>query len=119
MRDYKRLDIWKRSYKFALDIYKVTSLFPKHEIYSLTNQIRRSSMSMPANIAEGCGRSTSADFARFLEISLSSGFETEHHLIFSYDLGYLSGKDYNLLLKEIDELKKMISSYMLSVRENN
>jgi four helix bundle protein len=73
-----------------LAVYKITAQFPKEELYGLTSQIRRASMSIPTNIAEGCGQNTDAQFARFLQIALGSASETEYQLLLSHDLGFLN-----------------------------
>jgi four helix bundle protein len=65
MQNYKELKVWEKAHLFTLRVYTVTKLFPKEEIYSLTNQIRRAASSIPANIAEGCGRNSNLDLARF------------------------------------------------------
>jgi four helix bundle protein len=66
MKDFRKLKVWEKSHQLTLEIYKITASFPKEEIYTLTSQIRRASISIPSNIAEGCGRGSDADFARFL-----------------------------------------------------
>ncbi|HRJ76165.1 MAG TPA: four helix bundle protein, partial [Anaerolineales bacterium] len=81
MKDFRQLKVWEKSHQLALAVYKVTKSFPKEELYGLTTQIRRASMSIPTNIAEGCGRNTDADFARFLQIAMGSASETEYQLI--------------------------------------
>ena len=81
MKDFRQLKVWEKSHQLALAIYKVTKEFPKEELYGLTSQIRRASMSIPTNIAEGCGRNTDADFARFLQMAMGSASETEYQLI--------------------------------------
>ena len=75
MRDFRNLQVWKKSHNLTLDVYKSTSQFPRTEIYGLTSQIRRACSSIPTNIAEGCGRKSPADFARFLQIALGSASE--------------------------------------------
>jgi len=88
-----------------LEIYKVTEGFPREELYGLTGQIRRACASIPANIAEGCGKDGDADFARFLQISRGSASELECHLLLAKDLGFLKQDEYHRLSKETDELK--------------
>jgi four helix bundle protein len=89
MKDFRQLKVWEKSHQLALAIYKATKEFPKEELYGLTSQIRRSSMSVPTNIAEGCGRNTDADFARFLQIAMGSASETGYQLILAHDLEFL------------------------------
>jgi four helix bundle protein len=73
MQDFKNLKVWQKSHELTLEIYKVTASFPKEELFGLTSQIRRASSSISANIAEGCGRQSDADFARFLQIAIRFG----------------------------------------------
>ncbi len=109
MQDFRRLKIWERSHQLAIQIYKATGTFPKTELYGLTSQIRRSSTSISANIAEGCGRGGRIEFARYLQISLGSAYETEYHLLLARDLGFLCEPDYEQLTSEVINLKRMIA----------
>jgi four helix bundle protein len=97
-------------------VYEVTKLFPKEEIYSLTNQLRRAASSIPANIAEGCGKNSQLDFANFLNIALGSSNEAEYYLILSKDLKYLRIEDFETLLKSINEIKAMLITLIAKVR---
>jgi four helix bundle protein len=119
MQDFKNLQIWERSHRLTLVIYKVTELFPKEEIYGLISQIRRSSSSIPTNIAEGCGRFGDAELARFLQIALGSTTETEYHLILAKDLGFLKELDFNKLSDELIELRRMLISFIQKLREKS
>ena len=89
MKDFRNLKVWEKSHQLALAVYKATSTFPRHELYGLTSQIRRACASIPANIAEGCGRSGDAELARFLQIAMGSASELEYHLLLARDLGFL------------------------------
>jgi four helix bundle protein len=89
MKDFRQLKVWDKSHQLALAVYKATKEFPKEELYGLTSQIRRASMSIPTHIAEGCGRNIVADFARFLQIAMGSASETEYQLILACDLEFL------------------------------
>ena len=80
-----------------MDVYKVTAKFPKNELYGLTSQIRRSCVSIPANIAEGCGRKGEAELSRFFQIAMGSASELEYHLLLTHDLELLSNSDFNCL----------------------
>ncbi len=75
MRDFKKLKVWQRSHQLALDVYKSTNDFPNSELYGLINQMRRSAVSIPSNIAEGCGKAGKAEFARYLRIAMGSASE--------------------------------------------
>ncbi|TVZ25843.1 four helix bundle protein [Gillisia sp. Hel_I_86] len=111
MRNFLNLEIWKRSHKLTLKIYKTTNSFPKEELFGLTSQMRRSSSSIPTNIAEGSGRSTNQQFAYFLQIASGSCSEIQYQLILSKDLSYISEELFNELHRETIEIRKMIFHY--------
>jgi four helix bundle protein len=112
MRDYKKLEIWRRSYRFTLEVYKVVDAFPQKEKYRISDQLCRASSSIPSNIAEGCGRNSRQELIRFLYISLGSSFEVENHILLAKDLKYIDNDLGDTLINEINELKKMIYSYI-------
>ena len=114
MKDFRQLKVWEKSHQLA--IYRKTKDFPKEELYGLTSQIRRSSMSIPTNIAEGCGRFTDADFARFLQIAMGSASETEYQLILARDLGFLPNDSYEILHTDVEEVKRMLASLLKTLR---
>jgi four helix bundle protein len=116
MQNYKELKVWTKAHAFTLNIYEITKSFPKEEMYSLTNQIRRSAYSIPANIAEGCGKKSQADFANFLNIALGSSNESKYFVLLSKDLGYLPIEMYNKLAIEINEIKAMLIALINKVR---
>jgi four helix bundle protein len=118
MQDFKQLKVWEKSHHLALDVYRATANFPKEEIYGLTSQIRRAASSIPANIAEGCGRDSQGDFIRFLRIALGSASELEYHLILARDLDYLLGADYAPLTRAVVEVKKMITALIRSIQRH-
>ncbi len=119
MQNFKELKVWEKAHQITLSIYKVSAKFPKEEIYSLTNQLRRASSSIPANIAEGCGKNTQADLANFLNISLGSANETEYFLILSKDLDYLTEEQFSILSNSINEVKAMLISLIGRVRSKH
>jgi four helix bundle protein len=110
MRDYKKLNVWEKSYAFGINIYTITKKFPKEEIYGLTSQLRRASLSIPSNIAEGSRRSTEKDFRSFLHIAYGSGAEMEVQIMFAKDLGYISPEVCTSLLSELSEIMRMLNS---------
>lgn len=116
MQNYKDLKVWEKAHGFTLRIYEMTKAFPKEEIYSLTNQVRRAAASIPANIAEGCGKNSKLDFANFLNIALGSANESEYYLLLSRDLNYLKEEDFAELLKTINEIKAMLIALITKVR---
>ncbi len=118
MKDFKDLLIWQRSHQFTLNIYKTSAAFPSEERFGLISQIRRSSSSIPTNIAEGCGRQSDADLARFLVIAMGSASELEYQLILSRDLGYISPSIYTSLNSEITKIKKMLNAFIQKLLKN-
>jgi four helix bundle protein len=116
MKDFRQLKVWEKAHQVALAIYKATKEFPKEELYGLTSQIRRASMSIPTNIAEGCGRNTDADFARFLQMAMGSASETEYQLILARDLEFLSQASYEKLHTDVEEVKRMLASLLKTLR---
>lgn len=116
MKDFRELKVWEKAHQLCLEVYKATASFPKDEMYGLTSQIRRAAMSIPTNIAEGCGRGSDADFAHFLQIAMGSACETEYQLVLSQGLGYLAQDEYSILEASVQEVKRMISSLLKTLR---
>jgi four helix bundle protein len=108
MRDYRKLNVWEKSHQLVLEIYKATEVFPKEEQYGLTSQMRSAAVSVPANIVEGCSRSSSKDYSRFLEIAYGSASELEYYLILIADLGWLSHETSSHLSISLVEIKRML-----------
>lgn len=108
MKDFRNLLVWERAHKLTIDIYNISRDFPKEEIYGLTSQLRRAASSIPTNIAEGCGRGSNADFARFLQISMGSASETEYLILLCRELGYIDNQFE--ITEDLENLKKMLSS---------
>lgn len=119
MRDFRSLDVWKKSHQLALAIYKASAGFPTSELYGLTSQVRRAAASIPANIAEGCGRGSDRDFARFLQIAIGSASELEYHLILARDLGFLEPAQQDVLEQSTTEVKRMLSGLMKKLRTDS
>jgi four helix bundle protein len=116
MRDFREIKVWEKAYELTLEIYKATAKFPREEIYGLTSQTRRSSSSIPANIAEGCGRGSNAELARFLQIGLGSASQLEYHILLPHDLTFLTVAVYDLLQSRVTEVKRMLTSLLQKVR---
>lgn len=108
MHDFKKLDVWEKSMKLAEDVYAITQKFPDSEKYGLISQIRRSSVSIPSNIAEGAGRNGDKEFANFLAISLGSAFELETQLLLSVRLNFAEENIIKNILVELDSICKML-----------
>lgn len=117
MKDFRKLMVWEKAHRLTLSVYKQTHCFPKEEVYGITSQIRRASSSVPTNIAEGCGRGSDADFARFLQIAFGSACETEYLLLLCFDLGYLSENEHSDFLNLVQEVKKMLSKLISTIRK--
>ena len=117
MRDFKGLDIWRIARGLNKLIYDVTKSFPRDEIYGLTNQIRRASVSISSNIAEGCGRRTSRDFVQFLHNAMGSLKEVESQIFLAKDLEYLPKKGYEELNEEIDKLGKKLNLFIRHIED--
>lgn len=116
MKDFRKLDVWVKSHRLTLILYSITKKFPKDEMFGLTSQIRRASSSIPANIAEGCGRKSDAELARFLQIAMGSASELEYHLLLASDLQYLKNNDYERASSAVIEIKKMLTSFLQKLR---
>lgn len=116
MRDFRELKVWERSHRLTLATYKATAMFPREELYGLTSQIRRSCAAIPANIAEGCGRGSNADLARFLQIALGSASELEYHLLLARDLYFLDKPDHERITGELTEIKRMLTAFIKSLK---
>ena len=110
--EYTDLDVWIESRKLVKMIYDLTKSFPPEETYGLTNQMRRSCISVPSNIAEGCGRRTSADTVQFLHISRGSLYELETQLFLAYDQEYLNLLKFEALRNQITTCKKLLNGFI-------
>ena len=117
MRDFRTLQVWEKAHQLALDVYKATRAFPKDELYGLTGQTRRACASIPANIAEGCGRGGPTELAHFSQIAMGSASELEYHLLLAHDLHFLNGPDYERLTTQVTELKRMLTVFIQKLRE--
>ena len=117
MKDFKDLRVWEKSYALALAVYEASRSFPREEIYGLTSQMRRAAVSVGANIAEGCGRRSDGEFARFLQIARGSASELEFHLMLARDLKVLTVDRYQELEKRLVEVQRMLTSLVSSVTE--
>lgn len=110
--EYNELEVWKESRILVQVVYEVTKNFPKEEIYGLTNQLRRSCTSVPSNIAEGCGRRTSADTVHFLHIARGSLYELETQLFLSLDQDYLDKVEFEKIKSQIELCKKLLNGFI-------
>ena len=118
MRDFRQLRVWEEAHALVLAIYEVTKSFPKEELFALTNQMRRSSSSIPTNIAEGCGQETSKDYAHFLQIALGSAFELDYQILLAKDLRYIDEKNYLELNDKVDKVRRQLAILIKKVRNS-
>jgi four helix bundle protein len=105
---HKKLEAWKKSIDFVADVYRITKVFPKEELFGLTQQMRRSAVSIPSNIAEGCSRKSDTETIQFLYIAIASVSELETQLIIANRVGYISEQEIKKMLTDIDEIKRLI-----------
>jgi four helix bundle protein len=119
LRDFKKLDVWQVAHMLTLSVYSATRVFPRDEMYGLTSQVRRAATSVPANIAEGCGRDTEPDFARFLHMAMGSASELEYHLLLARELGYLSADEHEALNVETIRVKRMLTGLLRAVKADS
>ena len=110
MRNYKDLLVWEKAHRLTLAVYKITVLFPKEERFGLTSQIRRASASIAANLAEGCGRRSDGEMARYIQIAMGSGAELSYHFLLAKDLGFVPNAQYESLIADVSEIMRMLSS---------
>lgn len=111
MHRFKELEIWKRGRLFCSKIYELTSKFPEAEKFGLTNQLRRASVSIPSNIAEGSSRNSDKDFSKFLKITLGSAYEIETQLLITRDLQFITEKELEDIISELEQIIKMVSKF--------
>jgi four helix bundle protein len=118
LKDFKELKVWHKAYGLALKVYEASRSFPREEIYGLTSQLRRSTVSIGANIAEGCGRRSDGELVRFLQIARGSASEVEHHLLLARDLKFLNAKAHRDLEAQPQEEQRMLTSLVSAIQGN-
>lgn len=109
--NFRELEIWKESKDLSIRVYKITRDFPKQEVYGITSQICRASVSIPSNIAEGAGRNSNKDFSRFINIALGSAFELETQLIIAFELNYIEETAFEDLIKKLQVIQRKLSGF--------
>jgi four helix bundle protein len=119
MRDYRNLDVWQMAHEATLRVYSLTQTFPDDERFGLRAQLRRSMASVGSNIAEGSGRSSQSDFARFIEIAAGSVSEAEYQLLLSRDLGYVTGNEHRELSEKVARIRMMLAALAVRLRSNH
>jgi four helix bundle protein len=118
MGDFKKLSVWRKAHHLTLMVYAVTQTFPKAEQYGLVSQIRRSSASIGANLAEGSGRRGDGEFGRFIRIAIGSASELEYHFLLARDLYYMQEEDYCRLSANLREVGGMLAALLRTVRSS-
>ena len=111
MRDFRKLEIWELGMDIAQDVYTISKSFPDSEKYGLTSQMRRASISIPSNIAEGCSRNSNKEFVRFIEISIGSSFEIETQTLFAKRNGLLDDSPANGLIEKLHLFQRKSNSF--------
>jgi four helix bundle protein len=110
MQDFRNLDVWQNAHQLTLEVYNATRAMPPEERYGLTSQLRRAATSIPANIAEGCGRQSDADFRRFLHNAMGSASELESDLLITHDLRLLDDTTFETLTTRLTSTKRMLNA---------
>ena len=112
MRNFQELLVWQKGHELTLKVYKISSSFPKEELFGLSSQIRRSAASVPTNIAEGCSRNSNAEMKRFLIISTGSCSELEYQIILAKDLGYIPESAFKELSESAITIRRMLHTFI-------
>ena len=116
MKDFHKLEVWRKAHALTLVVYRITAAFPREEMYGLISQLRRACASIPANLAEGCGRSGDAELARFCSIAMGSASEVEYHLLLARDLNLIGPQDHDELSQQATELKRMLTALIQKLK---
>jgi four helix bundle protein len=117
MRDFRQYEVWKKAVDIAEIVYNLCDGFPKHELFALGNQLRRAAVSISSNIAEGSSRTSTAEFARYLEISIGSAFEVETQLLIAKRRNYISEAIYKTTVLELQSLERQLNSFISKLRK--
>ena len=116
MNNFRELKVWQKARAIVKDVYFLIKKIPNDEKYALTSQIKHATISISSNIAEGSGRSTDPDFAKFIDISLGSCYEVENDFILASDLLFISGDELKIITNKIQEIKRMLIGLINSIR---
>ena len=119
MQDFRNLEVWQKAHQLTLSIYRITKRFPDEERFGLVSQLRRASASIGANLAEGCGRGSDADFSRHVQIAMGSACEVEYHVLLSRDLGYVDDASHQTLHEDTARIKRMLTSLLKSLKPDS
>ena len=116
MRDFRELKVWEKAHHLVVAVYKSTAVFPDREAYGLTSQMRRCAVSIPANIAEGCGRRGDPELAHFLGIAMGSASELEYYILLTRELEILAEADATVLMERVVEVKRMLAAFLQKLK---
>ena len=116
MKNYRELHVWQKAHQLVLDVYAVTRDFLANELYGLVSQMRRCAVSIPSNIAEGCGRNGDAELARFCDIASGSASELDYQLTLARDLNYIHEDVHQRLAGQLSEARRMLTGFLQAVR---
>ena len=117
MRNYRDLQVWGKGHGLTLEPYRISQGFPREEMFGVTSQLRRAAVSVAANLAEGCGRRTSTELARFVRIAMGSASELDYHLLLCRDLGFMKEDYFDRLSSRLTEVRKMLTSFLSTVEK--
>ena len=115
VKSYQDLIVWQKAISLVTEIYTLTAQFPGHEIYGLSSQLRRASVSIPSNIAEGHGRATRGEFNQFLGHARGSLCEVQTQIFIAHKLGYITGKQEQAVIALTDELGRILNGLITSI----
>ena len=119
MRDFRKLKVWEKSHDLALNVYRLLRTFPFEERFCLSDQMRRAAISVSSNIAEGCGRHGERELSRFIKIASGSISELEYQMLLARDLEYIGDKDYEMNGEQLNEVKRMLNSFIRKLEANS
>lgn len=109
MRNFRDLVVWRHAHKLALELYRATDNFPRHELFGVTSQLRRAGASIPTNLAEACGRNGDGDFGRFVRIAMGSASEVDYLILLAADLGYVTPGEHQKLEQGVTQVRRMLT----------
>jgi four helix bundle protein len=119
MRDFRQLKVWGKAHHLTLQVYKITTFFPSDERFGLTGQLRRAAASIATNIAEGCGRESERELARYMSIAAGSASEVEYQLLLACDLNYIQDETHRDLNQQVNVIKRMLNSFIQKLKANS
>jgi four helix bundle protein len=116
LRNYEDLEVWQKAHKLTIKVYRATEGFPRSEMFGLSSQVRHAAGSIGANLAEGCGRWSDAELARYVQILMGSASELQNHLRLANDLGFMATAEYDAQLKELTCIRQMLTAFFQRLR---